>query len=106
MAISEEGYASELIDVEQRVYKFDDIGCMLRFARDRRLAGSREVHVFVRDYDGRDWMRGEDAHYVQSPQIPSPMASGIIAAADRPRAERHAAKFQGRVLAFAEIWKP
>ena len=41
MAISEKRYAAEIIDAEDNVMKFDDIGCMLRYrdaAGDQRGA--------------------------------------------------------------------
>lgn len=106
MAISEVRYAAELIDPERRLYKFDDIGCMTRFARDHRLIGGEggRANVFVRDYDGSGWLEGGTARYVESPRIPSPMASGLIAVPDRQKAQQYANRFHGRVLDFAELW--
>ncbi len=108
MAISEARYAAELIDSEDRVFKFDDIGCMLRFARERNLIGSAssQLHIFVHNYAGRDWVEAGKAHYVQSPGIPSPMASGLIAFPDAAEAQTNAARFHGHVIGFAELWRP
>ena len=106
MAISELRYAAELIDGERRLYKFDDIGCMTRFARAHGLIEGRgaRANVFVRDYSGSGWLEGAGAQYVESPRIPSPMASGLIALPDRQAAQQYAIRFQGRVLDFAELW--
>ncbi len=106
MAISEARYAAELIDSEDRVFKFDDIGCMLRFARERNMIGSApsRVHIFVHNYGGRDWLEAGKAHYVKSPEIPSPMASGLVAFADAAEAQTNADRFHGLVIEFAELW--
>ncbi len=108
MAISQKQYAAELIDSEH-TFKFDDIGCMVQFARERGLIGaapSEKTYLYVRDYDNRQWLIGNSARFVQSSRIPTPMASGLIALADRQKAETYAAKFGGRILEFAEVWKP
>jgi len=107
MAISQKQYAAELIDAEERVYKFDDIGCLLKFAADRNLTGRapENVYLYFRDFDGAGWIKGDSAQFVRSPEIPSPMASGIIAVSNRQKAESHAVKFGGGVFGFEELWK-
>ncbi len=107
MAISQKQYAAELIDSERRIFKFDDIGCMLRFARERKPAGgkSEEIYLFVRDYETLEWLKSASATFVRSAQIPSPMASGLIAVSNPRKAETYAAKFGGEVLGFSEIQK-
>jgi copper chaperone NosL len=37
MAISQKKYAAEFVDKDGGVFKFDDIGCMFRFAKQRAL---------------------------------------------------------------------
>jgi copper chaperone NosL len=98
MAISEQRYAAEWIDSRGNVYKFDDIGCMARFSRNR----SGQAAVFVKDYDGSRWVAAKQAHYVRAPEIQSPMASGIIAFRDRAAAEAAAARYKASVLRFEQ----
>ncbi len=107
MAISQKEYSAELIDNVRRIYKFDDIGCMLRFAREHKPADANpgDVYLFVRDYEDRAWLASSSAMFVRSSRIPSPMASGLIAVSSREKAQRYAAKFDGETLDFAEVWK-
>ena len=102
MAISEKRYAAELVDREGNLFKFDDIGCMARFARDRNLEGKAAAY-FVVDYEQRDWLSGEQANYVKSEAIHSPMGGGLIAFRDRTRAEEYAPKVKGQVLTFEDL---
>lgn len=107
MAISQKQYCAELIDAERNVSKFDDIGCMIQFAQERNIGEDRlgQFHVFVRNYQKRDWIEGPQALYVQSESIHSPMASGLIAVSNPKDAERLAAQFHGRRMKFDEIWR-
>jgi len=102
MAISEKRYAAEVVEREGNLSKFDDIGCMLRFVHDRNLEGKAAAY-FVVDYEQRDWLSGEDAYYVKSEAIHSPMGGGLIAFKDRTRADDHASKVKGQVLTFEDI---
>ena len=104
MAISEKRYAAELIDSGENVFKFDDIGCMIHFAKQHGWI-SRPPARFVHDYDSSAWVEAGHAVFVRSPEIPSPMASGFLAVKDARKAEQYAARFHGRALSLAEIWE-
>jgi len=104
MAISERRYAAEMTDAGGDAFKFDDIGCMVHFA-ERRGWIDHPPSRFVHDYDSRAWLEASRAAFVRSPEIPSPMASGLIALKDPVAADRYAARFHGRVTSLAEIWK-
>ncbi|HEX8984370.1 MAG TPA: nitrous oxide reductase accessory protein NosL [Bryobacteraceae bacterium] len=104
MAISERRYAAELIDAGGDVFKFDDIGCMIHFAQQRGWIDHPPVR-FVHDYDSPAWLEAGRARFVRSPEIPSPMSSGLLSVKDAAKAERYAARFHGRVCTLAELWK-
>ncbi len=104
MAISEKRYAAEMIDAGGNVLKFDDIGCMIRFAEQRGWIGQPPTR-FVRDYDTQVWLEASRATFVRSSEIASPMANGLIAVQDPAKAKQHAARFHGTVHSLAELWK-
>jgi len=104
MVISEKRYAAELIDSAGNVFKFDDIGCMVRFVGQRGGIDHPSTR-FVRDYDSASWIEAARALFVRSPEIPSPMASGLLAVRDAAKAEQYAARFHGQVLTLADVWK-
>lgn len=85
MAISEKQFASEIITDDERVLKFDDIGCLLRF-RQKASDGLRPAAIFVSDYDSREWVTAEKAFFVKSKTVKTPMGSGIVAYADQSKA--------------------
>jgi copper chaperone NosL len=78
MAISEKRFACELITQDGEVFKFDDIGCMLRF----RKHGSHPNSIaasFVVDFDTREWLKSEEAYFVKSKEFKTPMGGNVVA---------------------------
>lgn len=104
MAISQASYADQFIEKDGNVFKFDDIGCMIRFVRDNNQHDA-VAKFFVMDYDNRQWLDGQQATYVKSVKNTSPMGSGLTAFRETSRADEYAAKNNGQVLHFEELWK-
>lgn len=100
MAVSQPRYAAEIVDREENVYKFDDIGCMVRFLKKHRPQGAT---MFVRDYSGAGWISAPEALYVRAESIPSPMGGHTIALKQRSAADEQARQFQGTVLSWEKL---
>lgn len=104
MSISEKRYAAELIDDEGRVFKFDDIGCMANFIKQKKTDAT--IHeTFVMDFDRREWLKAENAIYVRSSELKTPMNGGMIAFKEQSSAAAAVAKYHGTTLQFAEVTK-
>jgi copper chaperone NosL len=65
---------------------FDDIGELFKY--HDRFPGTRFRATWVNDYHTQQWTHAEDAWYVQSPGLKTPMGWGVAAFADE--AEAHA----------------
>ena len=104
MSISEARYAAELIDAEGEVLKFDEIGCMANFIKQKREHASIRA-TFVMDFERREWLEGESARYVRSSEFKTPMSGGIVAFKDESSAEAAVAKYNGTLVSFAEVTK-
>lgn len=102
MAISEKRYAAELLDSEGRAFKFDDIGCMGTFV-NRHKSDVKAIANFVMDFDERVWIKAEDAYYVRSSELTTPMNGGIIAFQTQAKAQLAAEKYHGKVQRFNEV---
>jgi copper chaperone NosL len=108
MMISDFHYAAEVIE-KRKVHKFDDIGCMLAYAQTNNLS-LEKARFWVMDFDGTSWIRGEEAYFVLSEGIHTPMGYGIIAFKDPIKAKERANKTKGEVMRFESLfkmdWKP
>lgn len=102
MAISEKRFASELLTQDGEVFKFDDIGCMLRF---RKSHGHPEsvVATFVLDYDTRKWLKAEEAYFVKSKEFKTPMGGNVVAFKMGADAAAAADRTQGVSLRYAAM---
>ncbi len=100
MAISQPRYAAQAVDKEGNAYKFDDIGCMLRYLREHQLPRAR---IYVMDYLAQQWLEAESAIFIRSEAIESPMASGLAAFRDQPSARQFLKNRSGQVFVFAEL---
>jgi copper chaperone NosL len=102
MAISEKRFAAELIDREGQAFKFDDISCMTGFVKKREP--SNIAARFVMDFDTKEWVKAEQAFYVKSGEIKSPMGGGMIAFASESEARDAADKYRGTLLRFSDVF--
>lgn len=91
-------------DVGRRSYLlFDDIGCMLDL--ERRSLGERTViERYVRDWDTREWVPAQRAHFLLAdPQrLRTPMGSGIGSFATPEPLARNAG-LAGRTFDYAGL---
>ena len=107
MTITDLQYAGEIIE-RKKVHKFDDIGCMLAYAQTHNL-NTNNAGFWVMDFDSLNWVKAEEANYVLSSEIKTPMAYGIIAFKDPIKANNTADKTKGEVMQFLTLldidWK-
>ena len=103
MTISDFHYASEIVE-KRKAHKFDDIGCMLAYAQANNTSPEK-ARFWVMDFDSQGWVRGEEAHYIISPEIHTPMGHGIIAFKDPVKAKEFADKTKGEVTGFESLFK-
>lgn len=95
------GYAREIAAGRYESKAFDDIGDMLIHAE--KHAEDKITAWYVHDYETEDWLDAQQAHFVVSPKLPTPMGYGILAFAERASAERVAAEAEGELLTWEEL---
>lgn len=103
MALSEKQFASEFITPEGEALKFDDIGCLLDYRKEK--TDTKVAAYFFVDYETKQWVKGNEAHFVKSSEIASPMSGGMIAFHDKAKAEAAVTKYKGKIFNFEELMK-
>jgi copper chaperone NosL len=101
MVIGEARFASALQLQDGKYLKFDDTGEMLAYMQAN--PDTPVLAWFVHDYPSEAWIRGEQAFYVLSAALETPMGTGIVAFKERSAAEAFAGEQSGQVLTFEEI---
>jgi copper chaperone NosL len=102
MAISEKQFAAEVIDKDGQAFKFDDIGCMVNFVEGKKNKSPIAAY-FVMDFDERAWIKAEDAFYVRTSEVTTPMNGGLIAFKTQNKAQPAVDKYRGKLLRWKEV---
>lgn len=100
MIVSEERYAAGYTDEDGLPVAFDDIGCMVRFVKEK---GAPPQVLWVADYNSGEWIRATSAWFVQSNNLITPMGSGIVAVSSELTARELATSRSGTILAFGKL---
>jgi copper chaperone NosL len=103
MTIDQVQYAAEFITKDGFTRKFDDIGCMIKHSD--KVKKTNIAAYYVMDYANKQWVKGEEAQFVQSEKIETPMNSGIIAFKDKSTADNVASQYGGKVVGLNDLIK-
>lgn len=101
MTISDQRYGTELVTKKGKVYKFDAIECMVKY-----LQGSTQEYAFqlVTDFERPDeFIDAQQAWYLQSPHLPSPMGMNLSAFEDEDVVENLLQVHEGRKMDWTEV---
>lgn len=76
MLINEARFAAGYVTNDGQSRRFDDIGCLLIYHQKHQ---EKVVHFWVTDFKTHTWVNANNAFFVRSDSIQTPMGFGIIA---------------------------
>ena len=80
MTIMDKRYGAELVSVKGKVFKFDDINCLVLFDRQGEVPSTEVAGRYIIDYGHEgSLLEIENAVFLKSDGLKTPMASGIAA---------------------------
>nr|WP_290669784.1 nitrous oxide reductase accessory protein NosL [Ardenticatena sp.] len=100
MLIQDKRFAAAYITEDGQSYRFDDIGDMLMHMHKNNV---QNATAWVHDYQSQEWIRADDATFVHTPAIATPMGYGLIAFASSTEAATFAQAHNGRILRFSDL---
>lgn len=102
MTITDGRYGGELLTKKGRVYKFDDLGCMLAYVKENK---QMEVgKYFVHDFEQNNVLiDAETAFFLHSEQVNSPMQGNTIAFTSLKKAEEMMESLGGSQLTWLAL---
>ncbi|TWT44574.1 NosL [Phycisphaerae bacterium RAS1] len=107
MIVSDEPFAAAAcISADDGVWKiaFDDVGCLLDYLKEN--SGRPPGAMYVHDFKTGKWLSADEAVYVRSEKLHTPMASNLAAFETRAAAEALRLHYPGQVLTFDALRKP
>jgi len=103
MTISNGKFGAELITQKGRHYKFDDIACMVKFAKSGTVVAAKSF--YVNDYlQDNTLIPAEKAFYLKDGSINSPMRGNIAAFSTKQDAEQYQNKLNAAPSSWDEIF--
>lgn len=104
MVIMDPKFGSELVTSKGKVFKLDDINCLLSFMEESKIDGSDIAHLLVVDFGKpENLIDVNNAFFIHSEQIRSPMASNLAAFSDKATMEKYYAEWGGETLTWSGV---
>lgn len=100
MIISDARFAAAYVTPDGDTEIFDDIGGMFKTHLSKK---DNVTAFFVHDHQDESWIRAETATYVLNPDLPTPMAFGLVAYTSPDQAQALVSETGGEVLNFDEV---
>jgi len=103
MTIANGKFGAELITKKGRYYKFDDLACMVQFAKSNTVVPYQSF--FVNNYTKDNTLiPAETAFFIKSDEINSPMRGNMAALATAAEQSEYAKKFNAQPLSWSEVY--
>lgn len=104
MTLADNRFGAELVTKKGKVYKFDDLNCMLQFYHSGEIDPNDFAHKLIINYESPETLlNADEAFYVKSGEIRSPMASELAAFETYDKAIAFKKKYGGIFLAWGEV---
>ena len=104
MTIIDKKFGAELVTNKGKVYKFDDVNCMLNFYHSGNTPPEEFKYKLVVDFTQPEKLiEAGNAFYLKSPEIKSPMASQIAAFEKKESMEALKKDWKGIYLVWGEL---
>jgi len=104
MTLMDRKFGAEIVTRKGKVYKFDDVNCMVNFLNEGTLTEGDVKYKLVIDYSQPEKLiAASEAFYVKSPEIKSPMNSQVAAFETDEAHKQYRKQFNGFYLTWGEL---
>jgi len=101
MGVADPKFGSEIISDKGKIYKFDDIGCMIRFMKAGGIDQKNISRTVVVNYEKQnDFIDADKAVLIISESTKSPMGFNIAAFSSKGPAS----KIEGKIFSWNELY--
>ncbi len=105
MAIVDEKFGAEIITSKGKIYKFDDINCMILFMRNEGITDTELRACLVVDYQNKGvFLNAPMAYYYVGEDVHSPMNGNAAAFPNQQNALDFKIGKQGAVMGWKEVY--
>jgi len=104
MQITDNRYGSELVTDKGKVFKFDEVGCMINYGLVKNLIGDANQKFLVTDFAAPEtFIDATDGFYVHNEDFRSPMGLNVMAFDSEPSRQKFVAENNGHLLDWIDV---
>lgn len=104
MTLMDKKFGAEVVSVKGKVFKFDDMNCMVNFLNSGTLTERDIAYKLVVDYTVPEKLiTADNAFFLKSDEIRSPMASRVAAFEQKADMDRYKQSWDGIYLTWGEL---
>ncbi len=93
-------FANEWVTEKNKVFRFDDVHCLLAF----RIKNGSKGSVYINDYSvSNELVKATDMFFVRAQDLKSPMGGNVAAITNKASAEELLRNHPGRILLWSEV---
>lgn len=105
MTISDKHYGAEVITKKGKVYKFDEIRCLVSYLKENEKIGVN-AELYITDFTGKNELyKKESLSFVKSEKLNSPMGGNIASFSSKDSMNLYKKKLGGTVILLNEIFQ-
>ncbi|RYY28124.1 MAG: hypothetical protein EOO04_08700 [Chitinophagaceae bacterium] len=106
MTISDIRFGGEIVSKKTKTYKFDDAHCLLAFLKSNTVGTKDIAGVYFVDFAAdHPFIKAENAHFLQSPALKSPMNGNIAAFSSEDSLTAMLPTFYGNKISWEDLQK-
>jgi copper chaperone NosL len=107
MTVSDARFGAELITKKNKVYKFDDMHCILAFLKNKEIDSKEIRDIYFTDFCGdHALMNVNGSLLLQSADLRSPMGGNVAAFTNKDSLSIVQKRFPGGLVQWSDINKP
>jgi len=104
MIITDARFAAEIVTDKGKALKFDAIECLATYLQQHPELNNETAARWVSDFnDPGQWLKAEEARYVQSEEIRSPMGKSLLALQNEQVVNKHLDEYPGKELGWDDL---
>ncbi|MCU0364515.1 MAG: nitrous oxide reductase accessory protein NosL [Ignavibacteriaceae bacterium] len=104
MQITDNRYGSEIVTDKGKVFKFDEIGCMIEYALVKNFIGDANQKFLVTDFAKPEtFIDATNAFFIQNENFRSPMGSNVMGFSSEISRQKFIAESGGSLLNWVDV---
>lgn len=102
MTIADKKFGGEIITKKNKVFKFDDIHCLISFKKDIKAEDIKAVYL-IKYNSPNDFIEASKAFLLKSEELRSPMAGNVAAFDNEESLQTVSKKLSGSIVKWEEV---